>query len=285
MLRHLLHDGGLMRCQACNVVKHYKKDWFKPQWERSSPVVMDHQGGDFDRCKDCYYGTSYSRPSAPAPAATAAAAPAPAPAATAAVAPADLGRQSDRTAIALCVKMLRIARAVGILENFVAHVATQPQLMSFRNFGAVTCVSESDLKQKRCRDGRWTFDPQNRCYEKAWWLAWPAATWNYNANTLGNVLESIIGIWEAAVSQRHYLAEDAAVKGVAQALSMFVHAVYSFVEYTDTMYTPHEAWLAYVGALEYTSTMYAPPEAWLAYVGALAKRAPGARAPVVVEAD
>ena len=79
-------------------------------------------------------------------------------------------------------------------------------------------------------------------YEKAWWLAWSTELYNYNMNHLGNVIESIIGIWEAAVQHRHYFAEDEVVMSVAQNLSKFVRLVYCFTEYTDTLRTPCEAW-------------------------------------------
>ena len=42
---------------------------------------------------------------------------------------------------------------------------------------------------------RWTFDPQNRVYEKAVHLAWPALLERFsNFETLGNIVESILGV-------------------------------------------------------------------------------------------
>jgi hypothetical protein len=187
---------------------------------------MGHQGGDFDRCKQCYYGRGL---------------------ATAEPMPTDQSRMFDTTSVALCGRMLQMARVVAILDKFVAHVSGNQQILtSFKAHGAVTCMVEGDTPQKLCRDGRWTFDPQNRCYEKAWWLAWPAETSNYNRNTLGNAVEAIIGIWEAAVEHRHYLCDDVVVRSVARKLSCFCHAVYWFIQYTSTEHMPRNEWMAYV---------------------------------------
>ena len=48
-------DG--MVCRVCGQRKYLRKEWFHPQWQEWSPVVLGHQGGDFDTCKTCYYNT------------------------------------------------------------------------------------------------------------------------------------------------------------------------------------------------------------------------------------
>ena len=42
-------DG--MVCRVCGQRKYLRKEWFNPQWQEWSPVVLGHQGGDFDRCE------------------------------------------------------------------------------------------------------------------------------------------------------------------------------------------------------------------------------------------
>jgi hypothetical protein len=217
-----------MQCPVCNQVRYTRRDWFKPQWQAGKPVVLGHQSGDYDRCKICYHGSAVMRAAQPG--------------------------QSylyDENARALCSATMRLAAAVTRIERFVVAVRENATLVAtFKRFGAVTCLLESDPKQVLCRDGRWTFDPRNRNYQKAWWLAWPTQIGNYNANTLGNVIEAIIGMWEAAVLHQHVLAQNVVVKSVACMLSRFCHAVHSFTQYTCTEMWPQNQWLAYVKSLQ-----------------------------------
>ena len=80
---------------------------------------------------------------------------------------------------------------------------------------------ESDPKQHKCRDGRYTFDPRNRNYQKAWWLAWRGSD-QYNMVTLGDAIEAVLGMREAAVQGQHPLQDDPVAKSVCTVLSLFL---------------------------------------------------------------
>ena len=217
-----------MQCLVCGQVRYCKRDWFKPQWNAQQPVVRGHQGGDFDRCKSCYNGSAVL-PAASSPG----------------------SRLNDQNACTLCQNALQLAASVSRIESFVVAVSWNKKIVdTFKSSGAVTCLLESDPKQTLCRDGRWTFDPRNQNYQKAWWLAFPAQTHDRNMNTLGNVLEAILGMWEAAVEQQHYLAADVVVRSVACELSRLCHAVHSFTQYTGTEMWPRDEWLAHVKSLQ-----------------------------------
>ena len=64
--------------------------------------------------------------------------------------------------------------------------------------------------------------------------------------TLGDAIEAVLGIWEAALIHQHRLQQEAVVKSVWTVLSSFCHAVYQFTQYTDTEFMPRPEWLAYV---------------------------------------
>ena len=68
---------------------------------------MGHQGGDFDRCKQCYYGHGLATAE-----------------------PTDHNRMFDATAVVLCRRMLQMAKVVDILDKFVAHVCCDQQILT-----------------------------------------------------------------------------------------------------------------------------------------------------------
>jgi len=214
-----------MQCPQCKQILWNRKDWFKPQWLASQPVVYGHQGGDFDRCKNCYNGAAVM-PATPE------------------------SRCFDANARVLCAEMLRLAHKVRVLDRFMLHILSESSIRTtFKDMGGVTCLLESDPKQQLCRDGRYLFDPRNRNYQKAFWVGWPwicSDSDQYNMVTLGDAIEAILGIWEAALMHQHRLQQEAVVKSVCTELSSFCHAVYQFTQYTDTEFMPRPAWLAYV---------------------------------------
>ena len=218
-----------MQCPQCKQTLWLKKEWFKPQWQANQPVVLGHPGGDFDRCKKCYNGLAVMPAAGPAT---------------------QNSRLCDANARVLCAHMLGLALKVRVLERFMLHILSESSIRrTFKHMGGVTCLLESDPKQNLCRDGRYTFDPRNRNYQKVWWLAWPNVCddWNqYNMTTLGDAIEAILGIWEAAVTHKHHLQQEVVVKSMCTVLSSFCHAVYHFTQYTDTEFMPRPEWLAYV---------------------------------------
>lgn len=146
--------------------------------------------------------------------------------------------------------MLNNARQVAKLEGLARMILDHPGVIKqFKDFGAVSCVLDNDPPQFRSMDGRWTFDPRNRNYEKAFWLSWPNLAGNRNAENLGNLMEAILGIREAAVQKRHFLQEDCRVLFVAELLSNFVNSVYQFTMHSKSEYMDMSEWLAYVQAL------------------------------------
>ena len=200
-----------MQCPQCKQTRWLKKEWFKPQWEANQPVVLGHPGGDFDRCKKCYNGLAVMPAAGPAT---------------------QNSRLCDANARVLCAHMLGLALKVRVLERFLLHILSESSIRrTFKHMGGVTCLLESDPKQNLCRDGRYTFDPRNRNYQKVWWLAWPNVfdeANQYNMTTLGDAIEAILGIWEAAVMHKHHLQQEVVVKSVCTVLSSFCHAVYHF---------------------------------------------------------
>ena len=183
----LLPQLSQMRCPVCNVDKWRRRDWFNPQWQQQSPVVRGHVGGDFDRCKDCY---NYQQPRTPA--------------------------QARSEMVEVCSRMVQYGHAMLRIEAFVSHVLySEPVFIrQFKHFGAVTCESPEDPHQQQTRDGRWVFDPTNKVYEKAFWMAWPDLVASFTPNTLGNVLEAILGVREAAVDRGHPIATNPMILGV-----------------------------------------------------------------------
>ena len=67
---------------------------------------------------------------------------------------------------------------------------------------------------------------------------------------LGNVIESVLGVREQAVQQRHFLQEDEAVNSLCKHLSEFVNLTYQFIAYTDSREDSVESWLNYVRRLQ-----------------------------------
>jgi len=147
----------------------------------------------------------------------------------------------------LAQDILHQVQSMQLLHGLIkATMESSGFVAAFSGFGAVTTVLETDPKQYTTRDGRWTFDPRNRNYEKAFHLAWPEIVdWRERVN-LGNVLEAILGVREQAFAQRHFLQENPAVLGVCSRLSAFVNSVYQFTRYTNTEYMDVPAWLTYV---------------------------------------
>ena len=116
----------------------------------------------------------------------------------------------------------------------------------YREYGTIDCLLQSDPKQV-VYDGRWTFDPRNRNYEKAFHLAWPTLCGERNRNTLGNILESLLGVRNARV--KYGKKRDLAIESVCGRVSNFVNAVYQFTQWTDSEYDDIIAWTAYVRGL------------------------------------
>ena len=218
-----------MECPQCRRTLWCRKDWFKPQWQAHLPVVLDHEGGDFDRCKGCYYGASI-------------------------VTFSQADRRFDDSARKLGAHMCGLACKVHVLRDFMCAVLSNSRFLAmYKNKGAVTCVLESDPKQYMTRDGRYTFDPRNRNYQKTWWLAWSCAqfhdTDSYNMVTLGDAVEAVLGVREEAVMHQAQLQQHLVVKSVCDVLSSFCNSVYNFTGYTGAELMPRTEWLAYVKSL------------------------------------
>jgi hypothetical protein len=206
-----------MQCGICARVLWTRKSWFNPQWQAQSPTVLGHQGGDFDRCKDCYSGGALAT-CAPAP--------------------------NDHTAKTLALAMFSNAARLRCIAGFVrAFVNDSLLVKTFSGFGMIEVESENDPKQSRRTDGVWTFDPRNRVYAKTFHLVWPELVDDRNDVSLGNIIEAILGVLERALKQRHPLGTDLAVLGVCKAISTTVHSMYQFVQYTDTEHVPMTAFL------------------------------------------
>ena len=111
---------------------------------------------------------------------------------------------------------------------------------------AIDCVTQSDPKQYLYAQ-RWTFDPMNRNYEKAFHLSWPAQVREMNRVTIGNILESVLGTRN--IGDRNGWGNDsqrAVVASVCTNISNYVNAVYQLTAYTDTVYDNLDAWTRYV---------------------------------------
>ena len=111
-----------------------------------------------------------------------------------------------------------------------------------------TCPT--DPNQIYTRDGRWTFDPTNLVYETWFWLLWPTLVGDRKHENWGNVIESVLGVREQAVQQRHFLQEDEAVNSLCKRLSEFVNLTYQFIMYTDSREDPVRSWLDFVRRLQ-----------------------------------
>ena len=207
-----------MECPVCRETR-YKRSWFNPQWQASTPIVMGHAAGDFDRCKACYYNIGQHAPVRTS------------------------RRRDDATAIVLAKELKRLGKpfasgppgSASVVDEFLACWMSHPTLVNaFHRSGAVETTCVTDPKQIYTRDGRWTFDPTNLVYEKCFWLLWPNLVGDRKHVNLGNVIESVLGVREQAVQQRHVLQEDEAVNSLCKRLSEFVNLTYQFIMYTDS---------------------------------------------------
>ena len=99
-------------------------------------------------------------------------------------------RRDDATTIILAKELNRLGQPLATCEEFLACWMSHPTLVdTFHPSGAVEVVCATDTKQFYTRGGRWTFDATNKVY----------------------VIESVLGVGEQAVAQRHSLQEDEAV--------------------------------------------------------------------------
>ena len=221
-----------MRCAVCGQQRN-RKGWFKPQWEAEKPVVH-HYSGDYDRCKECYYNL-HAMPPAP---------------------PTNEDQRTGATATALCMQMRLQAKRCGTaLEKFMERwifdgmhnepVRTSPGVEYYRDYGTVDCELMTDPKQVEYA-GRWTFDPRNCNYAKAFHMAWPQLASNMNSNTLGNIIESLLGVRNAAAKYHAQLEAHRAIDSVCKNASKYVNSVYQFTQATDSEYAEIGAWCAYV---------------------------------------
>ena len=138
-----------------------------------------------------------------------------------------------------------------MLEMFIARWMEHPTLVkTFHPSGAVEVVCVTDPKQTKTRDGRWTFDPENKVYEKCFWLLWPNLVGTRKHVNLGNVIESVLGVREQVVKQQHFLQEDEAVNSLCKRLGEFVNVTYHFIMYTDSREDPVRSWLGFVRRLQ-----------------------------------
>ena len=239
---------GLMNGAPCPVCSRSfsKSGWFKPQWDAQKAIVQ-HQSGTYDRCKECYHNVHALRE----------------PVVTGHV-------QRQATFQALCSDLRRHAATASKLEPFVElwyHSTPEKYRRDLACFGAVMCSKETDPKQVKVKkslhhrlystDGDpsefWTHDVTNAVYERAFHAAFPRLITNETANTVGNVIESILGLWHMAVQTGHYLQEDKAVFCVCFILDEWVAAVFHADEVMQQMQfyagdVPVKTWLALVGA-------------------------------------
>ena len=116
--------------------------------------------------------------------------------------------------------------------------------------GAVEVVCATGPKQIYTRDGRWTFDPTNKVYEKCFGLLWPNVVGTRKHVDLGNVIESVLGAREQAVAQRHFLQEDEAAGSLCKRVSEFVNVTYHFIMYTESKEEPVRSCLEFVRRIQ-----------------------------------
>ena len=70
-----------------------------------------------------------------------------------------------------------------------------------------------------------------------------------NMNTLGNIMESLLGVRNAATQYRAQLEAHRAIDSVCKNVSKYVNSVYQFTQATDTECVEISAWCAYVRGL------------------------------------
>ena len=239
-----------MKCAWCGQQRP-RKDWFTPQWNSERPQVS-HSSGDYDRCKVCYNGPAPDAPPPPPPQAPPQWAPEPAP-------PPHECRRTGHTAKELCRQMCsqsnvrQCVKLTSFIKGWIQGgmhtepVRTHPLPVEYlHHYGTIDCLFPDDPRQVRY-NGRWTFDPRNRNYAKAFHLAWPTLCEDRNANTLGNVLESLLGVRNARVwySEPHVPVIDQ----VCEFVSVYINTVYQFTQWTGTEEDDIQVWIAYVHGL------------------------------------
>ena len=95
-------------------------------------------------------------------------------------------RRWDANARALCQHTVTLAKIMLAHVDFVEDCMANPAaIREFESKGAVTCMHEGDPKHNLTQDGRWTFYPRNRSYEKAFWLARPRLAKDRNRTKIG----------------------------------------------------------------------------------------------------
>ena len=168
-------------------------------------------------------------------------------------------RRDDATAIALAKELERLGGplvsgppgSASVVEEFLASWMSHPTLVeTFHESGAVETTCPTDPNQTKTRDGRSLFDPTNKVYEKCFWLLWPNLVDERELVNLGNVIESVVGLREQAVKQRHSFQEDEAVNSLCKRLSEFVNLTYQFIMYTDSREDPVRSWVEFVHRLQ-----------------------------------
>ena len=174
--------------------------------------------------------------------------------------PVRAGRCRDyATAIGLAKELKRLGRlfasdppgSASVVEEFLASWMSHPTLVeTFHGSGAVETTCSTDPKQIYTRDGRWIFDPTNLVYEKCFWLLWPNLVGTRKHVNLGNVIESVLGVREQAVKQRHFLQEDEAVNSLCKRLSEFVNLTYQLMMYAGSRESPASSCVGFVRRLQ-----------------------------------
>ena len=218
--------AGVPRCPQC---KQYstRREWFAPQWRHGRAVVLGQQGGDYVCCKPCYNGGAMVLHS-DNPTTT----------------------REDANARALCHHMSTLAQIMLAHVDFVEDCKANPAaIREFESKGAETCMHEGDPKQSLAQDGRWTFDPRNRNYEEAFWLAWPQLAKDRNRTSLGNILEAIWGMRSDVKYERQTKTME-----LCAPLDEFVYSVYQVTQYTESEPDALEPWLLHAQRLSMNCT-------------------------------
>ena len=78
-------------------------------------------------------------------------------------------------------------------------------------------------------------------------MAFPDLVEERNKVTLGNIIESLLGVREAALDKGHWLAEDQTMLAVIDAFDIYVHRVLTKVTMTEL--APCTEWVSWVSRL------------------------------------